>query len=295
MAETIGFIGLGKMGEPIAANLLKAGFPLKVYNRTASKAAPLAALGATVVAEAREVAQPGGIAFTMLGDDAAVESVCLERDSFVERLGRGGVHVSLSTISPAAARRLAEHHAQFGVAYVASPVFGRPPAAAAKLLWVCTSGNLEAKKRVHQALEAIGQGVTDFGEDAGAANVVKLCGNFLIVSAIEAMSEAFTLAQKNGLDPKHVAELFGKTLFACPIYQNYGKIISTRDVEKAGFDLVLGLKDVNLVLQTGAASATPVPLASMVRDRFLASLAKGRGEMDWTAISLDVAEQAGMK
>ena len=295
MAEALGFIGLGKMGEPIAANLLKAGFSLKVYNRTPSKAAELAAHGAAVAAEARDVAHPGGIVVTMLADDLAVEGVCLERDSFVERLGKGGIHVSLSTISPATAKRLAEHHAKFGVAYVASPVFGRPNAAAAKLLWICTSGNPEVKKRVQGVLAAIGQGVFDFGEEVGAANVVKLCGNFLIANAIEAMAEAFTLARKNGLDPHDLADLFGKTLFACPVYQNYGKVLASQDVQTAGFGLALGLKDINLVLQTGAASATPVPLASLMRDRFLASIAKGRAEMDWTAVVLDVAEQAGLK
>lgn len=295
MGEPLGFIGLGKMGEPIASNLLKAGFSLKVFNRTPAKAASLAAQGAVVAERAAEVAQPGGIVLTMMADDRALEGVCKERDSFVERLGNGGIHVSLSTISPATARELASHHANFGVSYVASPVFGRPPAAAAKLLWVCTSGAEAAKKRVQPALAAIGQGIFDFGEEVGAANVVKVCGNFMIASAIEAMSEAFILARKNGLDPRQVADLLGKTLFPCLLYQNYGKMIAAGDVKSSGFDLVLGLKDVNLALQTGASSATPLPLASLMRDRFLASIAKGRGEMDWTAVSLDVAEQAGLK
>jgi 3-hydroxyisobutyrate dehydrogenase-like beta-hydroxyacid dehydrogenase len=295
MPETLGFIGLGKMGEPIAANLLKAGYALKVYNRTASKAAPLAAQGATVAASARDVAQPGGIVVTMLADDHAVEQVSLGRDSFVDHLGTGGVHVSLSTISADASRKLAEHHAKFGVAYVAAPVFGRPPAAAAKLLWICTSGNSEAKQRVQPLLAAIGQGQFDFGEDPGAANVVKLCGNFLIASAIESMSEAFTLARKNGIEPSKVADMLGKTIFACPLYQNYGKNLAKLDVETSGFDLALGLKDVSLVLQTGAESSTPMPIASLMRDRFLTSIAKGRSRMDWTAVVLDVAEDAGLK
>lgn len=295
MGETLGFIGLGKMGEPIAANLLKAGYALKVYNRTASKAAPLAAQGATVAHSPQDVAQPGGIVVTMLADDRAVEEVSLGRDSYVERLGKGGVHVSLSTISAGASRRLAEHHAKFSVAYVAAPVFGRPPAAAAKLLWICTSGDSEARRRVHPVLAAIGQGQFDFGEDPGAANVVKLCGNFLIASAIESMSEAFTLARKNDIDPSRVADMLGKTIFACPLYQNYGKALAKLDVETSGFDLALGLKDVSLVLQTGAESTTPMPIASLMRDRFITSIAKGRSRMDWTAVALDVAEDAGLK
>lgn len=295
MAETIGFIGLGNMGEPIAANLLKVGYALKVYNRTAAKAAALVSKGATLASSPAEVAAAGGIVFTMLADDRAVEQLCAGDSSFVARLGAGGVHVSVSTISPATARRLAEHHAKYKVSYVASPVFGRPEAAAAAKLWVCTSGASEAKKRVQPLLRAIGQGIFDFGEDAGAANVVKLCGNFLIAAAIEALSETLTLAEKNGVDKKDVAEMLGKTLFACPVYQGYSKQIAEQRFEPAGFRLALGLKDINLALETGAASAVPLPLASLLHNRWLTAVAKKRENMDWTAVALGVAEDAGIR
>lgn len=295
MAETLGFIGLGNMGEPIAANLLRAGFGLRVYNRTAAKAAPLVAKGAAQVSGEAEVAQAGGVVLTMLADDRAVEEVALREHSFVERLGAGGIHISLSTIAPATSRRLAEHHAKHKVEYAAAPVFGRPEAAAAARLWVCTSGAAAAKKRVQPILTAISQGIFDFGEDYGAANVVKLCGNFLIASAIEAMAEALTLARKNGVDPKALVEMFGKTLFACPIYQGYGKQIAEQRFEPAGFRLALGLKDISLALQTGASSSVPMPIASVLRDRWLESVAKGRADMDWTAVALAVAEDAGLK
>lgn len=295
MAETLGFIGLGNMGEPIAANLLKAGHALKVYNRTASKATALASKGATVAAHHAEVATPGGIVFTMLADDRALEDVCEGEASFVARLGRGGVHVSMSTISPATARRLAEHHAKLGVIYVASPVFGRPEAAAAARLWVCTSGAGEAKKRVQPLLTAIGQGIFDFGGDAGAANVVKLCGNFLIAAAIEALAESLALAEKNGVNKKDVAEMLGKTMFACPVYQGYSKQIAEERFEPAGFRLALGLKDIHLALETGTASAVPLPLASLLHNRWLTAVAKKRENMDWTAVALGVAEDAGIR
>ena len=295
MSETLGFIGLGGMGEPIAANLMQAGYALRVYNRTATKAAQLIARGAQSAPGSADAAVPGGIVLTMLSDDRAVEDVCLPAGSFVERLGPGGIHISLSTISPAAAHRLAEHHKKHQVEYVAAPVFGRPEAAAAKRLWVCVSGSAPAKARVQPVLAAIGQGISDFGEDAGGANVVKLCGNFLIASAIEALAEAFTLARKNGVDPKAVADFFGKTILACPVYQGYGKSLSEGRFEPVGFRLVLGLKDINLTLGTAAASSMPMPLASLLRDRWLTAVAKGRGEMDWTAVALDVAENAGLK
>jgi len=295
MAETLGFIGLGNMGQPIAANLLNAGYALRVYNRTASKTAALVARGAKAVASAAEVASLGGIVFTMVANDQAIEEICLPAGSFVERLGSGGVHVSLSTIAPATAHRLVKHHAKYGVEYVASPVFGRPQAAAAKQLWVCFSGPAAAKKRVQPILAAIGQGIFDFGEGAGTANVVKLCGNFLIASAIEAMAESFALAEKNGANKHAVAEMFGKTLFACQVYQGYGKIIADEQFEPAGFRLALGLKDINLALDTAAASKMPMPLASLLRDHLLEAMAKGRENMDWTAVALGVAEDAGLK
>jgi 3-hydroxyisobutyrate dehydrogenase-like beta-hydroxyacid dehydrogenase len=295
MTETLGFIGLGNMGEPIAANLLQAGYGVCVFNRTASKAAPLVARGANAVKTPAEVASPGGIVLTMVANDRALEEVCLSAGSFVEKLGAGGIHISLSTISPATARRLAEHHAKHKVEYVAAPVFGRPDAAAAKRLWVCTSGPAAARKRVQPVLEAIGQGIFDFGDDAGSASVVKLCGNFLIASAIEAIAESLTLAEKNGVNKSAFAEMIGKTLFSCPIYQGYGKhIAEERFDEPAGFRLVLGLKDISLALDTAEASAMPLPLASLLRDRWLTAVAKNRGDMDWTAIAIGVAEDAGL-
>lgn len=295
MTQTLGFIGLGNMGEPIAANLMAAGHALRVYNRTASKAATLVAKGATLATAPADVASPGGVVFTMVADDRAIDELCLSPGSFVERLGPGGIHISLSTISPATARRLAEHHARHKVEYVASPVFGRPEAAAAKKLWVCTSGHAETKARVRPLLEAIGQGIFDFGEDAGAANVVKLCGNFMIASAIETISESLALAEKNGIDKSAVADLFGKTLFACPVYQGYGKSIAAEKFEPAGFRLALGFKDVSLALATATASSVPLPIGSLLHDRYLAAIAKGRSDMDWTAIALGVAEDAGIK
>jgi len=295
MAESIGFIGLGTMGEPIAASLIQAGYSLKVYNRTASKAEPSVAKGATAVKHHADVATPGGIVFTMLADDRAVEEIADSHGSFVERLGSGGVHVSLSTISPSTASRLSANHARHKVAYVASPVFGRAEAAAARKLWVCTSGSAAAKQRVRPILEAISQGIFDFGEDVGAANVVKICGNFMIASTIETISEALVLAQKNGLSRSDVAEFFGKTLFACPIYQSYGKKIAAQEFEPAGFSLKLGLKDVNLAIQTATASSMPMPLASLLHDRFIASIARGRGNWDWMGIATNALEDAGLQ
>jgi 3-hydroxyisobutyrate dehydrogenase-like beta-hydroxyacid dehydrogenase len=292
MSETLGFIGLGNMGKPIAANLLKAGFGLRVYNRTPSKAASLRDQGAVVFETPADVAVPGGIVLTMLSDDHTVEEVCHAKPSFVERLGKGGIHISLSTISPAAARRLAKHHQAYGVDYVASPVFGRPEAAAAAKLFVCVSGATTPKKRLQPILEKIGQGIFDFGDDPGAANVVKLCGNFLVAATVEGLAEMMVLAEKNGISKHAMAEMIGKF---SPMHKSYADLIAEGKFQPAGFRLALGLKDINLILQTAAESVTPMPFASLMHDRWLASMAKGRQDLDWSAIALDVAEQAGIK
>ncbi len=294
MSELIGFIGLGSMGEPMASNLLKAGYTLRVYNRTPSKAASLVNQGAKLVSHPRDVAEPGGTVITMLSDDQALEAVVGGDNGLLVRLGRGGMHLSMSTVSPATARNLAERHQRYGVAYLAAPVFGRPEAAAARKLWICLSGPQATKESVRPVLSALGQAVFDFGEDPGAANVVKLSGNFLIAAAIEAMAEAMTLAQKNGIDRARISDMLGQTLFACPIYQNYGKAIAQERYKPAGFKLSLGLKDIDLVLQTAASSKMPMPLANLLHDRFVSALAKGREELDWAALALGASEDAGV-
>lgn len=294
MSEQIGFIGLGNMGQPMARNLLKAGFELRVYNRNPAKAEPLVAQGARQVSRPGEVVEPGGIVITMVANYAALEQVVLGESGLLERLGSNGIHLSMSTISPATARKLAELHAKHGSIYVAAPVFGRPEAAAAQQLWINISGPQAAKERAQPVLKALGQGIFDFGEDPGAANVVKLAGNFLVAAAMEAMAEALTLAEKNGIDRSQVIEMFGQTIFNSPIYRNYGKAIAQKRYTPAGFYLSLGLKDVSLVLQTANEARMPMPFGSLLHDRFMSSIAKGRGEMDWSALALGVSEDAGL-
>lgn len=225
MNETVGFIGLGALGQPIAHNLLKAGYLLKVSNRTASKAEPLKALGAEIASRPAETLTPGGIVVTVVSNDEALEDVVMS-EGFLQHLGAGGIHLSMSTVSPALARKLAALHAQHGSLYVEAPVFGRPEAAAARLLWICTAGPMEAKARVRPLLEAISQGIFDFGEEIGAALTVKLCGNFLGSAATRAMREALAMVKKSGGDPTQVIEMLTQTLFSAPIYQSYGKVIA---------------------------------------------------------------------
>lgn len=283
------------MGFPIAANLAAAGFPLTVWNRTASKAQPLVEKGARIAASPREVARAGGVVITMVADDAALESLVLGAAAIAKQIAPGGIHLSMSTVAPATIRKLAEAHREAGSILLATPVFGRPDAAAARKMFVCISGDGAAKQKVRPILEAIGQGVFDFGETAESASVAKISGNFLIAAAMEAMGEAFAMAEKSGLDRAAVATMLTQTIFGCPVYQGYGAAIAARRHSPAGFQLPLGLKDVELVLRTAREVNAPMPTASLLRDRFVHALAMGRADLDWSAIALGAREDAGLK
>ena len=295
MAQKIGFVGLGAMGLPMATNLIAAGFHLTVYNRTASKAEPLLTKGAHRAERAGDVAHPGGIVVSMLADDAAVKALVTGPDAIAEHLAPDGIHVSMSTVSPATTRELAAYHASHGSVMVAAPVFGRPTAAQAKQLKICVSGPAETRAKVKPILEAMGDGIFDFGDNVGAANVVKLAGNFMIAAAMEAMGEASAMMRKSGVDPAAALEMLTKTLFAAPVYQGYGPIIAHGRFSPAGFRLPLGFKDINLAIQTAAEAHAPMPTASLLHDRFVSAIAKGRADLDWSAIALGAADDAGLK
>lgn len=264
MSETIGFIGLGLLGLPLATNLLHAGYALRVYNRTASKAESLVAQGAQLASRPVDAVTTGGVVATIVWDDAALESVVMS-DGFCERLGPGGIHLSMSTILPETAKKLAAMHAQHGCTYVEAPIFGRPEAAVAHQLWIPVAGPQQARERVQPLLKAMGgQGIFDFGEEVGAATLVKLVGNFLISSAGYSMREALSMAEKNGVDPKAVIDMLTHTLFPAPIYQSYGKRIAEK---AAPFNQSkIPLKDVGLFKKTAQQVESPTPIASLLHN-----------------------------
>lgn len=288
----IGFIGTGQMGTPMASNLVSKGFDVRVWNRTASRLGPI--LVARRASSPRDAVKPGGIAVSMVSDDVALEAVTLGPDGILAGVGPGGVHVSMSTVSPRVLRTLAAAHERQGSQLVAAPVFGRPDAALSRRLWICASGPEAARERVRPVLEVLGQTVFEFGDDPGAAAVVKLAGNFLIASMMEALAEAFALAEKSGVERRALFDVLARTLFDCPLFANYGKLIAESAFEPARFRLPLGLKDIELALQAASSARMPMPLASLLRDRFYAALAKGRDDLDWAAIALGAYEDAGL-
>ncbi|GAB3752283.1 NAD(P)-dependent oxidoreductase [Spirosoma pomorum] len=290
----VAFIGLGNMGQAIAHNLLKGGHQLTVFNRTKDKADTLLAAGAQWAATPAEAAEQAEVVFTMLTDDSALRDVVTGEFGFLDRLPSGAIHLSCSTIAPNTARQLAELHQQRETTYVACPVFGKPDAAVAAKLWLTISGDAAAKRKIRPLLDLIGQGVYDFGDDPGAANVVKLSGNFLLGCAIEAMAEAFTLAEKNGIDRTAVWTFFTDTLFNSPVYKNYGKMVAEEVYEPVGAAPALIRKDIRLVLDEAQKSLVPMPFGQIVHQQLTATVAKGVENIDWAGFAGEVSENAGV-
>ena len=291
--STIGFIGVGAMGEGMAGNLMAAGHSVRVYNRTAEKTAPLVKQGAVACDSPRAAAEGADFVITMLSNDAVLEEITLAGNGVLINLQAGAIHLSMSTVAPDTSRKLAALHAEKGAHFVTAPVFGRPEMAASKKLWICTSGNNAAIETARPVLEAMSQGLFNFGEDAGAANIVKLSGNFMIASCVEVMAEVATLAEKNAIAPDAVLNMLTSTIFACPMYQRYADLILKQDYD-AGFKLSLGFKDMNLIQGVALKSETPMPFLGVVQQRFLGAMAEGRAEQDWSAIALNARRDAGL-
>ena len=289
----IGFVGLGQMGSAMALNLVKAGHEVTVYNRSRDKAEALAGEGTKVAATVAE-ACGGAAVFTMLANDEALSAVAHGDNGLLASLGKDAVHISASTISVSLSERLTKEHAAAGQRFVSAPVFGRPEAAAAAKLFVTAAGEPSAIKAVTPLFEAIGQRTFILGEEPQAANLVKLSGNFLIAAVIESLGEAMALVEKGGVDRHQYLELLTSTLFNAPVYKTYGGLIADRKFKPAGFAALLGQKDIRLALAAGEALNVPLPLASLLRDRFLTLLAHGGEDLDWSAVGALAAKDAGL-
>ena len=220
----------------------------------------------------------------MLANDEAVEAVTFGDGGILASLAPGSSHVSSSTISVALSERLTSAHADAGQGFVAAPVFGRPEAAAAAKLFVVAAGAPATLQTVSPAFDAIGQRTFVISEEPKAANLVKLSGNFLIASVIESLGEAMALVDKAGVDKQEYLEILTSTLFGAPVYKTYGGLVARQEFEPAGFAAPLGLKDVRLVLAAGEDLQVALPIASLLRDRFLTLLANGGANLDWSAI-----------
>ena len=290
----VGFVGLGNMGSAMARNLIKAGHALTVYNQTRSRAEELEPLGAKIARTPGEAAAGAEALITMVADDHAVEDVIFGQGNVIGSLPAGAVHISMSTMGVALSHRLVAAHREKNQHFVAAPVFGRPDAAAAAKIFIAAAGPADQIARCQSLFDAMGQKTFIVGDEAPAANLVKVAGNFLITTVIESLAEAFALIRKSGVDPAKFLDVITGTLFAAPVYRTYGSMIAADNFEPVGFRMPLGMKDNRLVLAAAEAASVPMPMASLIRDRMLAATAQGMGEADWSAIARISFREAGL-
>jgi 3-hydroxyisobutyrate dehydrogenase-like beta-hydroxyacid dehydrogenase len=293
-AMKIAFIGLGRMGAGMARNLLRAGHTVAVYNRSREKAEALATDGARVANSPADAARDAEAVMTMVADDEALEHIVFGDDGVAAAMKTDCVHLSHSTISTAMARKLTSEHARRKQGYLSVPVFGRPEMAENKNLVVVVAGPSELVERCRPLFDAIGRQTFVIGTEPWQANVAKVCGNFMVIAAIEALGEAYATLRKAGVAPEAFLEIMD-ALLGSQVITGYGRIIAQEKFEPAGFALKLGLKDVRLVLAASEECAAPMPMASLLHDQLLSALAQGQGEMDWSSVTQVIARNAGLK
>jgi 3-hydroxyisobutyrate dehydrogenase-like beta-hydroxyacid dehydrogenase len=274
---TIGFIGLGKMGLPMAKNILEAGYTVHGYNRSSAKTDILKSFGAKVFDSAEAAIEEADIVITMLSDDAAVTEVS---DKILPAMKKESIHLSMSTIAPATAVHLTMASAKYKVIYLSSPVMGRPPAAQAKQLFILLSGDSAAKQKVQPVLQAMSQRVFDYGIDPSAANTVKLTMNYMIFVTIEMLSEVMLLAEKSAIDKHLLLDTMSSTLFGSPVIKTYASLIIDEKDNPNGFATRLASKDLRLMQEAASKHAMTLPLAETIQPYFKEIIAQQGGEKD---------------
>lgn len=293
----IGFIGLGHMGTAMAANLVAAGRRVIAYVRRPDQTGKLEALRIRATTDIGDLLDCE-VVISMLPDDDAVREIVFGRDDsgfdgLAAGLMPGAIHLSMSTISTAAASLLASEHARNGQGYVAAPVFGNPDAARARQLFIIAAGVPADVARCQPILDSLGQRTFVFGTDPGDANLVKLLGNMMSATALEMLAEVAAVVRKRGLDPRTFIDIMTSTMFGGRAHKIYGDKIANQ-IYAPGFVLPLVLKDVRLALAEAEHAGAPMPSVSVVRDRLITGIARGYGGLDWTALGLIAAEEAGL-
>jgi 3-hydroxyisobutyrate dehydrogenase-like beta-hydroxyacid dehydrogenase len=293
----IGFIGLGHMGTAMAANLAAAGRRVIAYVRRPDQINRLEALGLRPTTDIGDLLDCE-VVISMLPDDAAVSEVVFGRsdddlDGLAAGLMPGAIHLSMSTISTAAASLLASEHARHGQGYVAAPVFGNPDAAKARQLFIVAAGAPADVERCRAVLGILGQRTFVIGADPQDANLIKLLGNMISATALEMLGEVVAVVRKRGLDPQPFIDIMTSTMFGGRAHKIYGDKIARQNYAP-GFVLPLVLKDVRLALAEAEQAGVPMPSVGVVRDRLITGIARGYGELDWTALGLIAAEDAGI-
>jgi 3-hydroxyisobutyrate dehydrogenase-like beta-hydroxyacid dehydrogenase len=298
LQDEIGFVGLGRMGTAMAANLAVAGHRVIAYVRRPEQMGKLTTLGLKPTTDITSLFHCK-VVVSMLPDDDAVREVVFGREDLGLRglaagLRPGAIHLSMSTISTAAGSCLAEEHARRGQGYVAAPVFGNPDAAKARQLFIVAAGVPADVVRCQPLFDSLGQRTFVVDNDPAHANLVKLLGNMMTATTLEMLGEAVALLRKRGLDPKSFIDILTGTMFGGRVHRIYGdRIVGQRYAP--GFVIPLALKDVRLALAEAENAGAPMPSVGVVRDRMLTGIARGYADLDWTALGLIAAEEAGLR
>ncbi len=290
---TVACIGLGRMGAGIARSIQRAGFTIRVYNRTAAKMQPFANEGATAAESPKHAATGADLVVTNLMDDASVLDTVMGNDGILAGLGPGRIHIGTTTISPRCARQLAELHREHGSRYVAGPVLGRPDVAARGELRTFLAGEAGATESCRPVVDAYTSVVINLGEDPGVASSMKLAVNYMLGATVELMGQVFAFGEKSGISPDMLNLVMG-AFFGQPALQEYAQLIHGRDFSDAGFALSGAMKDVELMMQAAGDIRVPLPFGSIVRDKLLSAAARGMEDLDWAAISEISRIQAGL-
>ena len=289
----IGVIGLGHMGSDFADNLIADGYQVTVYDLNEKHIAALVAKGATGATRLRDIAGCEAV-LTSLPDDHALTEVTLGDGGLIHVLTPGAIHVSMSTVSPGLSRRLAQQHGLAGQGYVAAPVLGNPDLAQARKLFIILAGPPSAVARISPVLQRLGQHLFLLGDDAGNANLMKLAGNVLTALTLQGMGEVLALLRKGGVAPQVAFDVLTGSLFDGKVHKTYGAKIVDNHYSPPGMTTPLAIKDLRLALAEAEHLAVPMPAASLVHDRLVATIARGWAELDWSALGLLAASDAGL-
>ncbi len=289
----IGFLGLGKMGTPMAMHLIAAGHELRVWNRSEGKTEPLIREGAIAAGTPAEAELGADAVFSMLFDDAANEEVLFGPNGLLDALSPGALHISCSTISVALSERLTREHARRGQEFVAAPVFGRPNVAEAGRLWIVVAGAEQALAKALPLLEPLSRGISVVGAEPRQAHAVKLGGNFLITMMVQSLSESFVYAEQQGVDPAAFFDAVNSALFQSPFYEAYSKVI-LHPPERPGATMELGEKDLRLLREAAASRDTRLSLADLMAEVFAEARAGGMAQEDWAAGQYKMARKRSL-
>lgn len=293
MAQSVGFIGLGIMGQPMALNLIKAGYQLTVYNRTPGKAAPLERNGAAVASTPAEAARNADFVQIIVSDSAAVEDVVLGKNGILETLSSGTIVIDSSTISPVVSRKLACHAADKGARWLDAPVTGSKAWAEKGELTFMVGGDREAFERAMHILKVLGKRHIYCGQN-GLGLAAKLAQNTIQAAMVEIFCEGFVLAVKAGVQPQTMLEIIQSSMARASLTDFKAPFIFKGDFTPY-FPLKLMHKDLELAMEAGYAQNVPMPALATVKEVFSAAKAQGKGDLDYAAVITFLEELAGVK